>query len=195
MQLGAELWSGSELAAKLVLLAAAGGVVVLLSGGSAPPPGGRREWDFQSTSRCHSAISIMSPGSASIADFPSAPVRIQATAGMPPPHTCITCQSRSSGPTPISSRRFGRAWRPVNPCIGSVNQLPDYVYFDRWIIAKGSAVPACHGRIDTMPLTAKAVSLRMAWCVDCHRDPRSDLRPRRAVFDMGRRRWRRRAVR
>jgi hypothetical protein len=25
----------------------------------------------------------------------------------------------------------------------------------------------------------------MGWCVDCHRDPRPNLRPRQAIFDMG----------
>jgi len=36
-----------------------------------------------------------------------------------------------------------------------------------------------------MPVVAKAESLTMGWCLDCHRTPEHYLRPRDAVFTMG----------
>ncbi len=36
-----------------------------------------------------------------------------------------------------------------------------------------------------MTVVAKAQSLQMSWCLDCHRAPEKYLRPRDAVFTMG----------
>ena len=36
-----------------------------------------------------------------------------------------------------------------------------------------------------MPLTWKANTLYMAWCLDCHRHPEQYVRPREQVFTMG----------
>ena len=35
-----------------------------------------------------------------------------------------------------------------------------------------------------MKLMRQAAPLTMGWCLDCHRDPAPNLRPREAVFDM-----------
>ena len=35
-----------------------------------------------------------------------------------------------------------------------------------------------------MPLTWQAESLRMEWCLNCHRHPEQYIRPRDRVFDM-----------
>jgi hypothetical protein len=69
-----------------------------------------------------------------------------------------------------------------------VHDLPDFVYFDHGIhIHQGVGCETCHGRVDRMPLTWKAESMRMEWCLDCHRNPGNYLRPREEVFTMG---WR-----
>jgi hypothetical protein len=66
-----------------------------------------------------------------------------------------------------------------------VHRLPDYVYFDHSIhVAKGVGCVTCHGRVDRMPLSARAEPLSMAWCLDCHRNPAPHLRPREHVFDL-----------
>ena len=59
-----------------------------------------------------------------------------------------------------------------------VAQLPDYVHFDHSIhINRGVACAECHGRIDQMPLTARAKPFEMKFCLDCHRDPAPHLGP------------------
>lgn len=65
-----------------------------------------------------------------------------------------------------------------------VYTLPDYVFFDHSIhIAKGVGCTECHGPIGDMPLTWKAQTLYMSWCLSCHRDPAPHLRPKDEVFN------------
>jgi len=65
-----------------------------------------------------------------------------------------------------------------------VYDLPDFVYFNHSIhVAKGIGCTTCHGEIGRMPLTWKASSLKMEWCLDCHRDPAKYVRPREEVFN------------
>ena len=66
-----------------------------------------------------------------------------------------------------------------------VNDLPDYVYFNHSIhVAKGVGCATCHGRVDRMPLMKQSTSLLMEWCLDCHRNPTPNLRPRSQVTNM-----------
>jgi hypothetical protein len=66
-----------------------------------------------------------------------------------------------------------------------VNDLPDFVYFDHSIhINKGVGCNTCHGPVDRMPLMFNYASLQMEWCIDCHRGPAKNLRPREQVFNM-----------
>ena len=63
--------------------------------------------------------------------------------------------------------------------------LPGYVYFRHDIhVAKGVGCVECHGRIDTMALTDRAVPLTMQFCLDCHRDPGLRLRPSDQITNM-----------
>ena len=107
-------------------------------------------------------------------------------AGMPSSETCINCHSQvwnqSDALAPV--RLSVQTGRPIN--WERVHALPDYVYFDHSIhVQKGVACETCHGRVDEMPTVMKVASLQMQWCVDCHRDPTANLRPREDVTVMG----------
>jgi hypothetical protein len=66
-----------------------------------------------------------------------------------------------------------------------VARLPDYVYFDHSIhVNRGVACVECHGRVDRMPLLARAEPFEMRWCLDCHRNPAPHLRPPEQVTRM-----------
>lgn len=66
-----------------------------------------------------------------------------------------------------------------------VNDLPDFVYFNHSIhINKGVGCNTCHGPVDRMPLMYNYASLQMEWCLECHRAPEKNLRPRDQVFNM-----------
>ena len=66
-----------------------------------------------------------------------------------------------------------------------IYDLPDFVKFDHSIhVAKGVGCVTCHGRVDQMPLIYQAVSLKMEWCLGCHRQPEKFLRPKSEVYDI-----------
>nr|WP_295834002.1 cytochrome c3 family protein [uncultured Azospirillum sp.] len=114
------------------------------------------------------------------------------TAGLPPTHTCMTCHSQiwTNADLLAPVRQSLATGKPIH--WNRVNTLPDYVFFNHSIhVAKGVACTTCHGPVDTMPLTWKGASLQMSWCLDCHRDPAPNLRPKEAVFDTD---WKRTAV-
>lgn len=112
-------------------------------------------------------------------------VEISAVASLPPTETCMTCHSQlwtnAAMLAPVReslAQNQPLAWQRVY-------DLPDFVYFNHSIhIAQGIGCRECHGRIDTMPLTRKVQAQPMHWCLDCHRDPAQNIRPRDEVFNM-----------
>ena len=66
-----------------------------------------------------------------------------------------------------------------------VNKLPDFVYFNHSIhLAKGVGCVTCHGRIDEMAEVAQGEPLTMEFCLNCHRNPEPQLRPKEYLTDM-----------
>jgi hypothetical protein len=111
-------------------------------------------------------------------------VERSSAAGMPATTTCMGCHSVLFADAPILEpvRASLRDERPI--AWTRVYDLPDFVYFDHSIhVAKGIGCTSCHGEIGRMPLTVKASSLKMEWCVACHRDPARHVRPREEVFN------------
>jgi hypothetical protein len=108
-----------------------------------------------------------------------------AFAGMPPTATCMNCHSQIYSQSPVLApiRESAQMDQPLT--WNRVNQLPDFVYFDHSIhIAKGVGCSSCHGAVDQMPLTTKAESFQMSFCVECHQNPQNHLRPRSEIFNM-----------
>jgi Cytochrome c7 and related cytochrome c len=112
-------------------------------------------------------------------------VETSSFAGIPPTKTCMNCHSQIWTAAPLlepvrESFRTGKSlvWNRVN-------DLPDFVYFDHSIhINKGVGCNTCHGPVDRMPLMFNYASLQMEWCIQCHRAPEKNLRPRDQVFNM-----------
>ncbi|MBV8804834.1 MAG: cytochrome c3 family protein, partial [Sinobacteraceae bacterium] len=107
-----------------------------------------------------------------------------ANAGLPPTSTCMTCHSQIwTNAAMLEPVRLSLAYN--TPLVWQrVNDLPDYVYFNHSIhIAKGVGCSSCHGEVDRMPLTYKAKSLTMLFCLDCHRDPAPQLRPKDQIYN------------
>ena len=112
-------------------------------------------------------------------------VETSSFAGIPPTKTCMNCHSQiwtnAQLLEPVrASYRSGESLQWTR-----VNQLPDFVYFDHSIhINKGVGCNTCHGPVDQMPFMYQQASLQMEWCLECHRDPGKNLRPRDQVFNM-----------
>lgn len=108
-----------------------------------------------------------------------------AFAGMPSTETCMNCHEQIwVGAEMLAPVR--ESWKSGTPLHWKrVHNLPGFVYFDHSIhLAKGVGCVECHGRVDRMPLTWQEKPLTMGWCLDCHRDPASRLRPRSEVFNL-----------
>jgi Cytochrome c7 and related cytochrome c len=112
-------------------------------------------------------------------------VESSSSAGMPPTQTCMTCHSQIWVNSPMlepvrASYRDDQSIQWIR-----VNAVPDFVYFNHSIhVNKGVACVTCHGPVGDMPLTWRANTLQMGWCLDCHRNPEKFVRPRANVFDI-----------
>jgi hypothetical protein len=106
-------------------------------------------------------------------------------AGIPSTKICMNCHTQiwpeSAALAPVrESFRTGQSIQWTR-----VYNLPGFVYFDHGIhLHKGVGCDTCHGRVDQMPLTWKASTLHMDWCLECHRNPERYVRPREDVFKM-----------
>jgi hypothetical protein len=108
-----------------------------------------------------------------------------AVAGIPPSKTCMNCHSQIWADSPMLEmvRTSFAEGDPIEWV--RVHDLPDFAYFDHSVhVAKGVGCVSCHGRVDQMPLMWKVNTLHMGWCLDCHREPETHLRPRDRIFDM-----------
>jgi hypothetical protein len=113
-------------------------------------------------------------------------VEVSPFAGVPTTQICMNCHREVWAQSPMLEpvRASFRENRPIRWI--RVNDVADFVYFDHGIhVHQGVGCETCHGRLDRMPLTSKAVSMQMEWCLDCHRNPSQFLRPREEVFKMG----------
>jgi hypothetical protein len=106
-------------------------------------------------------------------------------AGVPSTDTCMTCHSQLWTQAALLEpvRKSMATGKPI--AWNRVNDLPDFVYFDHSIhVNKGVGCATCHGPMDQMPLTWKQNTLYMKWCIECHRAPENEIRPREEVFNM-----------
>lgn len=117
-------------------------------------------------------------------------VEKSAFANIPPMQTCRNCHNLMWNEAPmLEAVREG--WdepdRPGKPVEWTrVHDLPDFVYFDHSIhVNHGVGCEECHGRVDQMPLMHREHPLFMKWCLDCHRDPGENLRPKELMTKMG----------
>jgi hypothetical protein len=112
-------------------------------------------------------------------------VEVSPVASIPPTKTCINCHAQiwaqSAYLEPVrASWKTDESIRWIK-----VNDLPDFVYFNHSVhVYKGIGCASCHGRVDTMNQLYQATSLQMEWCLECHRHPERQVRPRTEVFNM-----------
>lgn len=59
-----------------------------------------------------------------------------------------------------------------------VHQLPEYAYFSHAVHVNANVgCASCHGRVDQMEVVSQVQPLSMGWCLDCHRNPGTHVRP------------------
>lgn len=106
-------------------------------------------------------------------------------ANVPPTKTCMNChQQMWTGSDMLAPvRESYKTNMPIE--WNRVNNVPHYAYFNHSIhVGKGVGCQSCHGRIDEMNLTFQSKTLLMEWCINCHKNPEQQLRPKSEVFSM-----------
>lgn len=112
-------------------------------------------------------------------------VETAAHAAVPPTETCMNCHAkiRAESPKLVVVRESWATGLPV-PWV-KVHDLPDYAYFNHSAhVRRGVGCVECHGRIDKMEVVRQHAPLSMGWCLDCHRNPDTRLRPKELVTKM-----------
>lgn len=106
-------------------------------------------------------------------------------AGMPSTALCMGCHAQifRHSPTLAPVRESFFSKEPI-PWV-RVTRMPDFVYFHHGVHVQGGVgCVTCHGRVDQMARTYAPKRITMGWCLDCHRDPISSLRPPHEATNM-----------
>ncbi len=112
-------------------------------------------------------------------------VEKSSSAGLPPTATCYNCHKLIWNDSPMLEpvRESFRTNVPIR--WNRVHDLPGFVQFNHSIhVAKGVGCASCHGAVGKMALLKQEKTLQMGWCLDCHRNPEKNLRPKEEVFNM-----------
>ena len=57
-----------------------------------------------------------------------------------------------------------------------IHDLPDHAHFPHMRhIKAGLQCQECHGAVETMAKVEKVASLRMGWCLDCHKQKKARI--------------------
>ena len=99
-------------------------------------------------------------------------------AAVPPSQVCMNCHAkvRSNSESIKKIKASYDTGKPMEWV--KIHQLPDYVFFNHKAhVGAGVSCVSCHGRVDQMIEVKQVEPLTMAWCLDCHRNPESRVRP------------------
>jgi hypothetical protein len=112
-------------------------------------------------------------------------VETSGVANLPTAQTCMNCHNQVKKDSPLLAvvRHSAETGESV-PWV-KIHQTPDYVYFNHAIhVNRGVSCWECHGQINEMEVVAHDKPLSMGFCLDCHRDPATHLRPRDQVTNL-----------
>ena len=112
-------------------------------------------------------------------------VESTAMAAIPDTKTCMNCHAsvKSDAETLKLIAESYSTGKPVSWL--KIHDEPEFVYFNHSAhVNHGVGCVSCHGRIDQMEVVRQEKPLSMAWCLECHRDPAPNLRPRDQVTNM-----------
>lgn len=97
-------------------------------------------------------------------------------AGVPDLALCYSCHQYIGRDKP-AVQQLHEYWtqRKTIPWI-RVHQLPDHVYFPHMMHVRAEvACTTCHGEVSQMKQLARQTSLKMGWCLDCHREHKASI--------------------
>ena len=97
---------------------------------------------------------------------------------LPEVQSCVGCHNRSTGTNLGQNEgqkaavaeiaRYDEQGRPI-PWV-KVHVMPDHVRFNhKRHVKAGTGCQECHGQIPEMSVVQRVSSMKMGWCLDCHR--------------------------
>lgn len=105
---------------------------------------------------------------------------------IPAASTCMNCHNQVLKDDPrlaLVRESAAPGGKPI-PWV-QIHRVPDFVYFNHAVhVNRGISCVECHGPIDKMEEVYHAKPLSMGFCLDCHRDPASKLRPLDKITDL-----------
>ncbi|MEK6775471.1 MAG: cytochrome c3 family protein [bacterium] len=96
--------------------------------------------------------------------------QVSKSAGVPDLETCKNYHIIIARDNP-EVKKLMEYWKKKEPVPWvKVHDLPDYVYFQHKMhVHAGVACTFCHGDVATMDRIRRVSSLKMGWCLGCHR--------------------------
>jgi hypothetical protein len=96
-------------------------------------------------------------------------------ANLPAVSTCMGCHKIAKTDRPEIQKLTGYFERGEQVPWVEVYRLPDHVKFNhKRHVKAGVQCTECHGKVMEMDVVYPAVSLKMGWCLECHRRRQND---------------------
>ena len=104
---------------------------------------------------------------------------------IPSAGTCMNCHNQVLKDDPkLALVRESAATGKAIPWV-QIHKTPDYVYFNHSVhVNRGVSCVKCHGEINKMDEVRHAKPLSMAFCLECHRNPESQIRDPKDVYNL-----------
>src|SRR4026207_669731 len=104
---------------------------------------------------------------------------------VPTSSTCMNCHNQVLKDDPrLALVRESASTGKAIPWV-QIHKLPDFAYFNHSVhVNRGISCVHCHGQINKMDEVQQAKTLSMLFCLDCHRAPAQNLRPKDKVTDL-----------
>ncbi len=101
---------------------------------------------------------------------------VSRAAGVPDVETCANCHLFVARDKP-EVKRVMDFWERKEPIPWvKVHDLPDHAYFPHKMhINAGVACDFCHGNVAAMEKIKRVSSLKMGWCLNCHRENNASI--------------------
>jgi len=89
---------------------------------------------------------------------------------------CRACHLYISPEAPEIAKLMGY-WEKKEPVPWvRVHSVPDHVYFPHMMHVRARVdCSVCHGNLAEMDRVVRTASLKMGWCLDCHRQHRASI--------------------
>jgi len=95
---------------------------------------------------------------------------------IPSVNICMNCHtvSRKDRPEIIKLTQFYNTGQPIP--WKRIHKVPEYAYFNHSVhVNKGIDCASCHGDVKQMDLVSQVKPFTMTACLDCHRNPQTQL--------------------